>query len=457
MRHIVVCIGEDALYAAAASESLLKRLGCLTTPRAKDIIEYLSKLRSEGEKGPPSPEALYPELVAAVRAESSEPMQFADEPILYDGKAWLAPDDVLIGKHYRRIFLDAVPIFAGGALTATFQALGAHREPSLLQWRKFFAWLSEAAVSGNRALIKRERAAIFLAYEKLGSLPNEFEKDARVFIDGTGRLHSQTDARAFRFLINDDPMMARVIAEVGLPVAFADVSDATAWTFYTSSGVSRLTEARNIIDTRVGEERAEPVWFNEAEELARLQKPVLCSAIHALAAVGGSVTATKEPQLRAQLRNLKRIAFVSNLERIYRIGGAEVPVSAEVAVDQNRIALVSVRSRSELYGLLAWAIASLADAAPNVQQGLADSMYRLLTCRSVIEIGRYLAQRGIEWSESVRGELPGEENVYGDEEENEDWEQRIRIGETLTEELLSASLSRASQGVTRRSFCKARY
>lgn len=443
--RIIACIGEDALYATAASDSLLKRLGCLTAPRAKDIIRYLSRLRSDDEKGPPAPSVVYPELVAALRVESSEPTEFADEPILYDGKAWLAPDDVLIGKLYRRIFLDAVPILVGGPLTATYQALGAHTKPSLLQWRKLFVRLGEAAALGSRGLTKRERVAVFLAYEKLGSLPAEFDKDALVFIDGTGHLHSHTDARALRYLINDDPKMAAVIAEMGLQVAFADVSDATSWGFYTSSGVSRLTEARNTIDTIVGEERAEPIWFNEAEELARLQKPALCSAVHALAAVGGSDTATKEPELRARLRNLKRIAFVSSLEKTYRIGGSVVAVCADVGVDQDRIVLRSVRSRSGLYGLLARAIASLADTAPDLQHVLADSMYRLLTCNSLAEIKHYLAQRGIEWNESALGELPAEVNVYEDEdEEDEDWEQRMRIGETLTEELLSASLSRNS-------------
>jgi len=194
-----------------------------------------------------------------------------------------------------------------------------------------------------------------------------------------------------------------------------------------------------LIDTTIGEDCAGPAWFDESGELNRIQKPAFASAVHAVAAVKGSHTAATERQLRMRLRKLARISFVSTLKHVYRIGRSKVPVATEVAVEERRIVLMGIRSRSELSGLLARAIASLADGELSAQQSLADSVYRLLTCNSNTEIEHYLAQRGIEWSASTRDK----QRADADEFDDEDREQRERIGEALKEKLLTSSATRA--------------
>jgi hypothetical protein len=428
--HLLNCVGPEVNFAAGRHTKLHARLGCRTQPEADEIVNFLNSLRATGN-GPAHPDDLYPALLEALKAEG-DASRLAAKPILFADGEWHAPEAVLVGKRHRRIFFGGVPVVAVGSLEQGYEALGACAEPSAEHWIQFFGWINERSDSGARRLAAAERKALRSAYSKLGSLPIGVPAQARVFLDTSGRLHSRADVRASRYLINDDPPAADVVAEAGLPVAFADVADASTRRFYRSSDVPLLTEARRHTGIKVGAERPSPPWFQESLVLDRLRQPTFTSAVHAVAAADGSRTAANEHQLRRRISEITRVTFVTELEDTYRIGSFELNVPSDIATHGNRIALRFVRGRFELYGLLARAIASMAEATPALQQPLADSIFRLLMSDSNAELERYLAQRGIAWS-AGDGEPDNEET----DDENES---RAQVAEALKEKLLQTSL-----------------
>lgn len=423
------CLGADMDFAAGPHTALHARLGCRTQPLADDIVGFLNSLRAAGE-GPPHPEVIYPALVEALLAEG-DTLRLADEPILYADGEWHAPEDVLVGRKHGEIFLGAAPVVTARGLDRVYEALGAGAEPSLRHWIRFFGRMDELGDGGTRPLSSVERKALRSAYAKLGSLPEGISDQTRGFLDTTGRLHARSDARAHRFVINDEPRTAQAAAYAGLAIAFADASTASTRRFYRSSGISLLTEARLHAGIKVGERRSGPPWFDEAAELERLRKPAFASAVHAVASADGSRTAATERQLRLRLGEISGLVFVRELEDLYRIGSSRLTVPADVAVEGDRLALRFVRSRAELYGLLARAVAGMADTTVALQQPLADSIFRLIMSESSAEIERYLAQRGVVWT-ATDGAEPEDESL-------EEGDTRAQIAETLKERLLHRS------------------
>ena len=204
---------------------------------------------------------------------------------------------------------------------------------------------------------------------------------------------------------------------------------------YRSSGVSLLTEARQHIGIEVGDRRSNPPWFQESRELDRLRQPEFASAVHAVATAAGSHTVATERQLRRRLREIAHIIFVAELKDLYRIGPSKLDVPSDVAIDGDRIALRFIRGRAELYGLLARAVASMAEATVALQQPLTDSVFRLMMSDSPADLERYLIQRGIAWT-AEKPELSDDEST--DDEESDS---RAQVAEALKEKLLQPSPS----------------
>lgn len=426
-QYLINCVGPHAGFAAGRHTVLHERLGCRDQPDLADIVAFLGSLRA-ADDGPPHPEVIYPALVEALRANGNS-SRLASEPVLFVGGKWHAPADVLIGKRHRQVFVGAVPVLDAGGLDRVYKSLGASAEPAARHWIRFFEWLEEQSGAGDRPLRQAQRRALRLAYSKLGTLPADVPDRWHVFLDTKGRLHTRDDVRASRYLVNDDPRTADVATAAGLPVAFADLTDAATRRFYTLSGVRLLTEVRRHVGINAGDQRLSPPWFQESREVDRLREPAFASAVHAVAAATSSHTATPERQLRRQLAEVTNIVFVTELQDIYRIGSFSLTVPSDVAHDGNRIALRFVRSRTELYGLLARAVAGMAEATMAQQQPLTDSIFRLMMSDSPADIERYLTQRGIAWTASDDREV---DDVSVDDEADD----RTPIAEALKEKLL---------------------
>jgi hypothetical protein len=426
--HLLKCVGPDANFTAGRHTALHSRLGARSKPEVADILLFFESLRAVAS-GPPNPEVVYPALLEALRQDGNATL-LADDQILFADGEWHAPAEVLVGKKHRQIFLGAVPVITAGALDRVYESLGANAEPIAAHWMRFFNWVERQSGGGARRLRPTERKALHLAYAKLGSFPVGVPDHWHVFLATSGRLHSKNDVKARRYLLNDDPRTAEAVAAADLPIAFADVVDAPTRRFCRSSGVALLTEARQHIGAEVGDRRSNPPWFQESRELDRLKQPEFASVVHAVATAGGSHTAATERILRRRLREIAHIIFVTELKDLYRIGPSKLKVPSDVAIDGDRIALRFIRGWAELYGLLARAVASMAEATVALQQPLTDSIFRLMMSDSPADLERYLAQRGIDWTAEKR-ELPDDELM--DDEESDS---RTQIAETLKEKLL---------------------
>lgn len=420
--RLVACLGEHPAFAIGRHTALHERLQARTEPEADDILAFLEELRAAGAAGPPNPNVVYPELVDALSRDYGDPAAQENEPIIFVRDEWVAPTDCLIGKRNGEIFLGAVPILSG-ALADVYESLGAVREPTTEHWRLLFHWLASHYDGDRETLTSGERATVRRAYTTLRFPPDGLDASVPILLDDRGRLHALSEARAQRFLINDDPALAAALVRSTSAVAFADTEPASLQ-FFRAAGVHAVTSARQRIETKIGNERPGPHWVKEQERLERVHRPAFSAAVHALAAVDSS-TATSERDLTRALKAIRRIVLVEEIEHVYRIGPfSRVGVAAEVALDGERIAVVRVHSRAELDGALARVIAELADSTPAAQFRLADGIFRLLACRREAEIDRYLRQRGIPWRSSSAS--------IADEEDEEDGPTLDGIAEALT-------------------------
>src|SRR5262249_30021357 len=162
---------------------------------------------------------VYPLLVEALKLEGENSEKLAEEQILYDGTRWITPNDALIGARHRDIFLGSVPILKGLTLRDAYVSLGAATEPRSHHWIRFFIWIDGKKPEGSSRVTKQERRALKMAYTRLEALPVDLPSKTRALLGIDGRLYSIEDARAHRFLINDDPRMAQTVARTSLGIA----------------------------------------------------------------------------------------------------------------------------------------------------------------------------------------------------------------------------------------------
>ncbi len=429
---LVHAIGEDGPYVSGAKDSLYVRLRCRTRPSSDDIVKHIEELRA-ANKAPPQPHVLYPLLVEAMRSEGEHPAKLSDVPILHDGTRWVAPNDAVLGKRFRDMFLDSVPTLDASALGRVYAELGVAMEPQDRHWAAFFTWIDGRSRAGNGRLTGPERRSLRMAYVRLPKLPSSITSGTRALLADDGYVYTGEDARSGKYLIDDDPRMATVVRKAGLEIAFADLENDLCRHFYLASGIPLLTEARRAAGAKVGNERKGASWFRESMQLERLHRQAFASAVSKIAsAIDGSGRATTN-QLVRRLRKVRGIRFVSSIETTYRLADSEVSVPADVIVDGDAILLAPVRSRSELDGRIARAVASLLGAAASQQHSLSDAIYRLLTCETPEEIGRYMEQRGVPWRDDEDHEKAGEqEEIFGEADD---------VRKSVNEELLRAMLS----------------
>ncbi|HEY4346871.1 MAG TPA: DUF3883 domain-containing protein [Gaiellaceae bacterium] len=427
--NLLKCVGPDAAFVAGTHRALYDRLGCSSEPRSDDILRYLDRLRETGS-GPTHPNALYPALVEALRAEKALE-SVVDEPVIFDAGEWHSPGEVLLGRRNRSIFGAALPVIHGG-LERMYQALGADVTPREHHWRRFLEWLDSQSDNGRRRLSRAQRAVVRAAYVRLGRLPDSLPSNWHVLLDTEGHLHTRTEVSGRRFLIDDDPPTARVVREQGLPIAFADLDDPSTRRLYESVGTIPLTIARRSLGFTVGQDRSGPPGFVESKTLARLQQPAFSSAVYAVAAADRSSSLAPRRTFSRRLRQLTRVSFVTSLMERYRLDRYELDVPRDVAVIDRRIALSFMRSRSEVNGAIARAVASLVDNSTATQRPLADAIFRILSCDSTDEIQRYLAWRGVAWSPDA-GDASFDDLIA--EEESIADDVLAQVGEALQEQL----------------------
>ncbi len=400
--HNEACLGDDAMYVAGSHTALYKRLGCMEQPKVEDVMNYLTKLRSQGIK-PKHPEILYPTLVEVLKARKY-PALYQNQPIIWDGTGYSKPGDILLGNKYRSIFLQAVPQLeeASPALRQALKSLGVPSDPQPQHWRQLFVWYHLRYARSEEPLTQSERRALHQAYSHLSEMPKGVSDDIKCLLDQDGRLHSLAEMQAKLYLLNDDPALAQAIIEKGKSLAFADVSklkQATDLRFYHGLDIFSLTEVREQIRCRIGVEKKPPQWCDSEIVIKKLHDHSFLSALGSLADYQLQESLSLDPSNPPipLLQAVRTLVFAEPLHIEYQVGSVSILVSTDVVLDHKRIVLAEVQSPNELDELLSQAIASLFVRKPAEQRRFADAVFRLLTCSLPREMEKYLSRRGIPW------------------------------------------------------------
>jgi hypothetical protein len=284
-----------------------------------------------------------------------------------------------------------------------------------------FLWFSNKYKQADKSVSQHEKRALRQAYTRLPELPKGVPDDAKCLLDREGRLRSRLDVTAGRYVIDDDPELSNAIVKQELPLAFADTSDERTLRFYTSIGVASLTEIKERVDTKIGESREPPKWFNATKVFERIHVRDFPSALVTLATHEFRHTDEKiwdRFEVGKQLQSLQSISFVQELQAVYKVANTRVRVATDILLHQKGIYFSRVRSYSELYGFLAQAIAGLLVKDIMDQRTFPDAIYRLLTSESPREIQTYLKSRGIPWkpaTELEEDEIESEEYIETEE------------------------------------------
>ena len=253
----------------------------------------------------------------------------------------------------------------------------------------------------------------------MDSLPEGISKEDRFLLDQAGLLHALKDAEAGTYLIDDNPQLSHSASKQGVSVSFADHDNVGNLPFFAAIGISKLTEVRQFVETRHGGPASAPARVNVDRLLSKVHSPHFASAVCRLAEARlpstsktGLVTPLEQLDM---LRARSQVAFVEQLEVVYKVAGQEVVVPEELAVEDERFVSVSVANMSDLRGRLSGAIANLVTDDISLGRGLSDSIFRLLACSSLKGMERYLQNQGIPWSPSSRRDEEGELEEWNDE------------------------------------------
>ncbi len=440
-----VCLGREAPFVVGDRPSLYKRLGCQEVPRSSDILKHISALR-ERQEPPAEPDTLYATLVESLRTEKQALDSHSGEEILWIAGAFHAPAEVLIGPRHNRIFLNAVPQVIGAAASfqKSAQALGAFPQPQSQHWLQLLRSYAQKYEHTQGPVSTSERHSLREAYKGMSSLPEGISKEGRFLLDQSGLLHALKDAEAGAFLIDDEPQLSYSASEQGIAVSFADYGSVGNLPFFTEIGVKKLTEVRQLIRIRHGESISAPARVNVDRLLGKIHSHHFASAVCRLAEArlsNTSKTGLVTPlELLGMLRARSQVAFVEQLEVVYKVVGHEVVVPKELAVEDQRFVSERVSNMSDLRGHLSGAIANLVTDDIPLGRGISDSIFRLLACSSLKAMERYLQSQGIPWSPALHRDEEGELEEWNDEDEPSESE-----GDEVTElvfQMLSDDLTK---------------
>lgn len=446
--RLAAVLGDSAPYADGMPASLLQRLGCMTEPRADDILARLAALR---ESGAPvaRPDVVYRALTVALRRERRPVGELRDQPVLWTGDRWETPGNCLVGADNRSTFLAAVTVLPD-ALHDEWRFLGVPRQPAEAHWICLLARVGERYGAGQRIPVKTA-GSLRRAYRHLEALPADIDPTMPCLLDDQRRLHAPAEAAAGTFVINDDPALASATVSAAVPLAFAETDHEHLTGFLMAAGVRKLSAEATLEGTEYGHETESGPAPSPDQTLSRLHDPNFASALAALA----GVLCDPEPsrtagRLAAQLARITRIRTVDGIRNRYHVAGHDVTVSVPWDLSDGQLTINQIASVRELRRSAASAVASIVDPRRG-EQRLGDPVYFLLRCRSAAEMERELAWRKIPWKPLP---APGTDDaVEAEAYDEESGSVTDALAETLRRSILRPSprpgTSTASPGQTR--------
>lgn len=397
----LLCLGPEAAFAKREHRSLYEKLGCRSTPRPEDIVEYIERLERRGER-PKDPKILYDTLVQTLRSEGESTESYAYDQILWADGDFHQPNDVLVGRGYHKLLRGVVPQVTGssGYLKAA-RELGAHSEPRPQHWRTLLRWFSDkwGGSDRSRPLPNTERERLRQAYTTLRVPPDGMPSNVRFLLGKNGRLYSTDEAVEGILLIEDDPQLAAQLEASQSTVAFADTSRVGSLRFFTEASVKNLTDVRHRDGVSIGETVAARERVHVAAVIQKVQSDEFGSAFSTLVEhdLGSDLALLQPLELLTELKKRSSITFVDKLQVAYTVAGQTVYVDQEFIAEDDRFVSLRASSNRELRGRLSSSLAGLVTEDHMLRRSLADSIYRLLDSPTTQDMEHYLKVRGIPW------------------------------------------------------------
>jgi len=411
------CLGDDVPFVQGNRVRLYRQLGCREKPKVHDIVEHLKRQHDKPEQL----EVIYAALASALRMEGLPIDYFSQEPIIWNGSGFSNPEDILLGLRYHRTFLSAVPciLVKSRQLRDVLLSLGVSEKPGERHWKQLLEWFGQRYRDSSNPVPENERRVIRRIYRELVSIPDDIPEDTKCLLDRQGELHDMSAVRNDRFLIDDNPQIAQAIIDQGIPLSIADTSEHGTLGFFRTSGVKSITQVQQLETIHIGELINPPIWYNPSLILKHIPLPEFASALTALREyeLKGSIGSAPNDTIRlqTQLNKIQQILFAREIRGVYKLGNYTIYIAENFVLGEDSITISRVRSRSELFGRLAQAIATMLTDNIVLQRDFSDATYRLLTCRTIREMKNYLNERGIPWQPSAQALQEWDE----EEDENE--------------------------------------
>lgn len=420
-----LAIQDDERIVGGANNALYRRLQIREHPTVETLLDVLGASRAR-LAAPSHPEVLYRALVAAVAGDRGARSNLANEPILWVGADYHAPNEVLVGTQIPKLFEGAVPTLRGASvLSQAYLALGASAQPRDQHWVRFFEHVS-GTLDNEEAVSTRDRRRIMEAYRQRGTagLPANLDEDTRCLLDRGGRLFSLSDLRSGLLVEGDYPALADALTAADSAIGITDVSDGSR-AFFSSLNIRPLTSIAGAGVAVFGEPTPPPLWFKARHSeliLQMLSRPLFAKALHELAQRQRHTVVGFRPlelaELRRGMEGLSEINFFDAIFRRYSVHGEVAQVSVEVAVLKGVIGLLEPRTKLDFQQLIAQSLAEIAGARDVGQaRALSTVFLPLVLSRTPEDMRVYLERMGIamrSWSGDVDDEIDFDEGVTED-------------------------------------------
>ncbi len=184
-----LCVQDENRIIDGPNDALYRRLRIHDHPTLETLLGVLRSSRERSE-APSRADVIYPALVSTLGRDRNALAGLADEPILWLGTSYHAPNKILVGPHIPRLFDGIVPVLRRtDTLSRAYLDLGAGGQPRNEHWALFFGHVSNA-LNNDVPVSTHDRRVIMEAYLHRSSagLPEGLDEDACCLLDREGHL-----------------------------------------------------------------------------------------------------------------------------------------------------------------------------------------------------------------------------------------------------------------------------
>ena len=427
-------ITDLAKLVAGSHDQLYRRLKISEFPDVDALVSIIEEAR-EQNIAPPRPDILYPALAVAMGREGRSKDEFDDEEILWIGKAYHRPGDVLVGQFIPKVFDQVLPVHRrSDDLSRAFLQLGAVTQARDQHWAAFFrnicgTWDHEEVPRPTRRLLAD-------AYFQRGShgAPAGAVPGFEWILADNHLLYSLDEVAAGLLVENDFPALAEALVAESSKIGAVLLSDRNR-PFFDALRIRPLSSLTDKGTAVVGAIASRPRWWKPGHEtvlIATIHRPAFASAIHALALrqrlLFPSLRIPARDEITARLRRIDRVTFHEQISKGYAVASVKAQVPVETAVGTDFIGLVAPKTKLDFQQLVAEALAEVAGAT-NVAQtrALASVFFPLVLSRSIEDLKVYLQRSGVSDTAIEDDDEADETDLFDDD--------------TLAEDILSQVMS----------------